>query len=166
MNKIIEYSKNKKYVAGAAIILIALVLIVFFSISTPKRTIKSFFKALENGDADKVAELIYINEKAIEEDGEEYVDEYDIDEYAEKIVDDLDGEELDYEIISIKEHAKTAKVKMEIEDDEGYIYLKKIDGKWKIDLYKTFLEVKKVSHTVTRKNNDYKYDDDDSDYDY
>ena len=65
--KIIEYSKNKKYIVGAVIIVIALVLIVFLNISTPKRTVKQFFKALEDGDEVKVSKLIYVNRKAIEE---------------------------------------------------------------------------------------------------
>ena len=164
--KIIEYSKNKNYVVGAVIIFIVLVLLVVLNMSTPKKTVKEFFKALENGDDTKVSELIYVNRKAIEEEfGEDEMDDYDEDELSEKLIEEYDEEDIDYEIISVKERTKTAIVKVDIDGEEVKYYLKKIDGKWKIDLYKSVYEsmynakktirMKKIDKATTYDDYDY-----------
>lgn len=152
IEKIKEYSKNKKYVTGAAIVLVVVIALVFvINISTPKKTVKAFFKACENGDADKVLDLLYINEKAIEEEFDTEVDEYGEDKLAEEIIESYEEYEIEYEILSVKESTKTATVKLKLimDDDEQNVkfYLKKKDGKWKIDIYKSFYQANK---TVTK----------------
>ncbi|MBE6161811.1 MAG: DUF4878 domain-containing protein [Firmicutes bacterium] len=132
-----EMSKNKYYLIGG-VVLIFLIVLFLLTKSTPEKTTKNFLEALQSGDSKTISKVVWWNEN------NGYYDLEDIDTID--IIDDLaeDAEESNfkYKMGEIKIVDDEARVKIKIKKGStsvrnGKIYLKKIHGKWKINIIKT-----------------------------
>ena len=145
IEKVKELSKNKNYVIGAAVAAVVVVALVLFLVfrSTPERAAKEFMEAYSKADAKKIMNIIYFDEDKNDPDDVEE----DIDNFADYV--EKKDITITYKMGKIKESTsgKTAKVKVKItmkmdkkdSSSTKIIYLRKVDGKWKVDADKTGL---------------------------
>ena len=132
--KVKELSKNKTYVAAACgvVALIVVLIVVNALFNSPKAVANKFMKAWAAGDADKMEKLIWYDEDDYDED--------DIEKMLDYLTDD-DVADFDYEFTKVtSKNSKKAKVKYKVEkdDDKGKVtvVLKKVGGKWKVNIEK------------------------------
>ena len=133
--KVKELSKNKTYVAAACgvVALIVILVVVNALFNSPKAVANKFMKGLSEGDADKIMKVIYYDEDDTDEDEAE--------EAIEKICEYMEDQDFEYEFVKVTSKSKkSAKVKFKVtvdDDDEKItIPLKKVDGKWKVNMDK------------------------------
>lgn len=131
--KVKELSKNKTYVAAACgvVALIIVLIVVNALFNSPKAVANKFMKAWANQDPDKMMKLVWYDEDDYDED--------DIEEMLENLTDT--DEEIEYDFVKVTSKGKkTAKVKYKVEAKKDKakvtIALKKVDGKWKVNLQK------------------------------
>ena len=132
-----EVSKNNYYLFGIIFVLL-LIIIFILTKSTPEKTTQKFFEALQSGDAKTISKVVWWDPNS------DYYDLDDID--TSDIIEDLaeDAEEADfkYKMGEAKVVNDAARVKVKIKKGNssarnGKVYLKKVNGKWKINIIKT-----------------------------
>ena len=136
--KVKELSNNKTYVSVAVgVVAVVLILVVITcSLNSPKSVANTFMKALTTGDSEKIMKVIYF-------DDEDY-DEDDVEEKVEKMCEEIEDSDEDFVYEFKKVSRKTerfarVKYRVKIDDDSetATVILRKVNGKWKVDLYKT-----------------------------
>ena len=140
MDKIKELAKNKTYVIGFCVAVVAILAIVFFCVlrSTPEKSTKKFMDGLLNNKPSQVLDYLYYDKKEVKESEAKKAAELLCDSFKSM----TKKEDVSYKIKKSKVDGKKATVTVTLiakdgkdkEENDDEFTLKKDGSKWKVVL--------------------------------